>query len=210
MKPAGARIEQCEMLDERQEARFIASETGRLVGGTRFESLDRVQRDEELPELSFKDIAVLYRLHAQAGPVKKALEQAGIPVQVARGRSLFEEPGIEAVIAVLELLKDPGNDRAAAAVLENAVKGLGPKTVAALAARAAEHGTTVIDCIRNSGSLAEISADRWALLDSFLELLDGLAEKTAALALDQLIKEIAEKLFRAAAADRRTGWGSDR
>ena len=199
VKPAGPRIEQCEMLDERQEARFIASETGRLVGGTRFETLDRGQRDEELPELSFKDIAVLYRFHAQAGPVKKALEQAGIPVQVARGRSLFEEPGIEAVIAVLELLKDPGNDRAAAAVLENAVKGLGPKTVAALAARAAEHGTTVIDCIRNSGSLAEISADRWALLDSFLELLDGLAEKTAALALDQLIKEIAEKLFRAAA-----------
>jgi DNA helicase II / ATP-dependent DNA helicase PcrA len=195
LKPAGARIELCEMLDERQEARFIASETGILVGGTRFETLERSRQDEDLPDMSFKDIAVLYRLHAQARCIKEALEQAGIPVRVAAGRALYGEPDVEVIIAVLELLKDQRNDLAAAAVLENTVKGIGPKTATALTTYAQQRGTAVIDCIRNCSSLPEISADRRARLDLFLELLGGLAEKAGTAGLDQLIKEIAETLF---------------
>jgi len=195
LKPSGARIQLCEMLDELQEARFIASETGRLVGGTRFETLAHNCQDDDLPELSFRDIAVLYRLHAQAGPVKKAFEQAGIPVQVAAGRSLYAEPDVEAIIAVLELLQDRKNDLAAAAVLENAIRGLGPKTAAALAAHAQQLGMSVIECIKNCGSLPEISAERRARLGSFLGLLDGLAEKAGTAGLDQLIPEIANMLF---------------
>ena len=166
VKPDGARIELCELLDERQEARFIASEIGRLVGGTRFESLGHDQRDEGLPELSFKDIAVLYRLHAQARLIKEALEQAGIPLQVATSRSLYEEPDAEVIIAVLELLHDQGNDLAAAALLENAIQGLGPKTVTSLKDHAEKCGTTVIESIRHEFSLPEITADRRARMHS--------------------------------------------
>jgi len=202
VKPSGARIELCELLDERQEARFIASEIGRLVGGTRFESLGHDQRDEELPELSFKDIAVLYRLHAQARLIKEALEQAGIPLQVATSRSLYEEPDAEVIIAVLELLHDQGNDLAAAALLENAVKGLGPKTVASLKDHAEKCGTTLIESIRHEFNLPEITADRRARLHSFLGLLDELTETMSTLPLDQLIIEIAAKLsIGAASAD---------
>ena len=202
VKPAGARIELCELLDERQEARFIASEIGRLVGGTRFESLGHDQRDEELPELSFKDIAVLYRLHAQARLIKEALEQAGIPLQVATSRSLYEEPDAEVIIAVLELLHDQGNDLAAAALLENAVKGLGPKTVASLKDHAEKCGTTLIESIRHEFNLPEITADRRARLHSFLGLLDELTENARTLPLDQLIREIAAQLsIGAASAD---------
>ena len=195
VKPAGARIELCELLDERQEARFIASEIERLVGGTRFESLGREPKDEELPELGFNDIAVLYRLHAQARHIKEALEQAGIPLQVARDRSLYEEPDVEAIITVLEVLQDQGNDVAAAALLENVVKGLGPKTVASLGDQAKKNSVSLIESIRRSSALPEITTDRKARLDLFLELLDGLMEKKKLLPLDELVREIAEKLF---------------
>ena len=73
----------------RSEAAWVADEIVRLVGG-----LDSRQveggLDCELESFAASDIAVLYRLHALADPIKKALEEAGVPVQVASKKPLGE------------------------------------------------------------------------------------------------------------------------
>jgi DNA helicase-2/ATP-dependent DNA helicase PcrA len=73
----------------RAEAEWIASEIGGLLGG-----LDSRQVEDRAGDdgagFAACDIAVLYRVHALAGPLKKALEQAGIPVQVAAEQHLGE------------------------------------------------------------------------------------------------------------------------
>jgi DNA helicase-2/ATP-dependent DNA helicase PcrA len=68
------------------EARGIAALIERLVGGFSHRSLEdgRLRYQEAGGARSFKDIAVLYRLHAQGAILAQALSAAGIPCQEAR------------------------------------------------------------------------------------------------------------------------------
>ncbi len=70
----------------RAEARWVAGKVVELMGG-----LDSRQV-EGGKEAAFgaRDIAVLYRVHAQARVLRQALEEAGVPVQVAARTELAE------------------------------------------------------------------------------------------------------------------------
>jgi DNA helicase-2/ATP-dependent DNA helicase PcrA len=195
VKAAGAKIEVCEMLDEHKEAQFIAREIGRLLGGTSFETLAHFHPDETSPAKSFKDIALLYRLHAQSRLLRKALEQEGIPVQVATSLALYEEPDVEAIVNMLEIIDKPENDFALGELLLNAVRGLGPKTVQSLTNLAFERHSSIFTMLSTSSSLQEeISADKRDSLDALLNLIQELKDKSLRMPLDELIREVHEKL----------------
>ena len=195
LKAAGVKIEICEMLDDRQEARFVAREIGRLLGGTSFETLAPEHPDENGLAKSFKDIAVLYRLHAQSRLLRKVLDQAGIPVQVATSLALYEEPDVAAIINMLEVIHKTENDFALCELMLNAVKGLGPKTVQSLKTLALERDSSIFNMLSTSSSLQkEISTDKRTSLDAFLNLIRELKDKSLRMPLDELIREIHEKL----------------
>jgi DNA helicase-2/ATP-dependent DNA helicase PcrA len=92
LKPAragGPHPELCTLPSPRAEAAWVAAKVVDLLGG-----LDsrQVEADPGTPEGGYgaRDIAVLYRLHALAGPLREALNQAGVPVQVAAREPLAE------------------------------------------------------------------------------------------------------------------------
>ncbi len=68
------------------EARAIAREIEKLVGGTSHRTLEnhRLRYQEADSQTGFKDIAVLYRVHSLGAEVERALKEAGIPCQQAR------------------------------------------------------------------------------------------------------------------------------
>ena len=68
----------------------------RLLGGTSVLLVrQRPGRGlETAAELSFGDVAILYRTEAQAPPLIEALGRAGIPFQKRSHRPLAEQPGV--------------------------------------------------------------------------------------------------------------------
>ncbi len=71
--------------NEEEEANFIAKEIKKLVGGLDFHSSGG---EEEY--FSFKDIAIIFRVHAIASKIKKVLKEQGIPFQEADDTPLEE------------------------------------------------------------------------------------------------------------------------
>jgi superfamily I DNA/RNA helicase len=59
-------------------------------------------------EVSFSDIAVLYRTDAQSGPVLEALSRAGIPFQKRSHNRLLDRPGVPELARELRLAATPG------------------------------------------------------------------------------------------------------
>jgi DNA helicase II / ATP-dependent DNA helicase PcrA len=102
----GLRLEVRTCPSDRAEAFWIAERVCRLVGGLgRFGLEDRF-----VPEVGedacFSDIAVLYRLNAQAGLLCDALEKAGVPFQrVGTGAADRKAPEAVAGRAVLALAR---------------------------------------------------------------------------------------------------------
>lgn len=87
------------------EAEHVVHTIERLLGGTSYFSLDsgRVDAGDGL-DLSFADIAVLYRTHGQATPLAEALERSGIPFQQRSHRRLAEHPGVPPLLEELQNL----------------------------------------------------------------------------------------------------------
>jgi DNA helicase-2/ATP-dependent DNA helicase PcrA len=115
---------------------------------------------------------------------------------VAASLALYEEPDVEAIINMLEVIHKPENDFALRELLLNAVRGLGPKTVQSLKNRALEHEGSIFNILSMGGTLPkEISADKRGSLDAFLNIIRGLKDKSLYMPLDVLIREIYEQLL---------------
>ena len=94
---SGRRIELWRCADGLSEAAAIAAEARRLV-------------ESGVP---LAEIAVLCRTNAIATPVAASLAAAGLPHVVVGGHGLYDRPEIRDVIAMVRVLRDPG-DRVAA------------------------------------------------------------------------------------------------
>lgn len=68
------------------------------------ESIESTTRRK--PAMSYRDFAVLYRLHNHRGEVADELRRRGIPVQV-KGANLFDAPEVRDAMAVLRVLDGP-------------------------------------------------------------------------------------------------------
>ncbi|MCS7305345.1 MAG: ATP-dependent helicase, partial [Thermoguttaceae bacterium] len=93
---------------ERAEAELVVHRIEELLGGPTFFSLDsRRSQGQTQTELSFSDIAVLYRTEAQAEPLVEALHRSGMPFQVCSHRPLAELPGVQRLLQELHRQENP-------------------------------------------------------------------------------------------------------
>jgi DNA helicase II / ATP-dependent DNA helicase PcrA len=98
------------------EADFVVRTVDELVGGLSHRSLDsgRVgSRSAVAGNLSFSDIAVLYRTDAQSAPIVEALSRAGVPVQKRSHNRLRDRPGVQVLARELRHADNPGDTLAA-------------------------------------------------------------------------------------------------
>jgi DNA helicase-2/ATP-dependent DNA helicase PcrA len=117
---AGERIVVQAAASERAEAEQVVHTLERLLGGTTSFSFDsgRVGAGEG-EELSFDDMAILYRTEAQAPPLIEALGRAGIPFQKRSHRPLAEQAGARALLPLLQEKSGSVEARLEKAVLDS-------------------------------------------------------------------------------------------
>lgn len=94
--------------DERGEAELVVRAIEQCLGGFSHFSFDsgRVGGQRPLLEISFDDIAILYRTAAQAGPIEEALERVGIPYQRRSHERLIDRDEVRWLLHHLTLLRD--------------------------------------------------------------------------------------------------------
>lgn len=88
---------------EAAEAEFVVHSIERLLGGHSFFSIDSGRtEDGRCADLSFSDIAVLYRTDAQAEALREALARSGIPFQCHSHERLAERPAVQSLLQGLD------------------------------------------------------------------------------------------------------------
>jgi uncharacterized protein (TIGR00375 family) len=93
---------------DKAEAEFVVAEIEALLGGHSFFSIDSGRSDGRADDqLSFSDIAVLYRTDAQAEAVVEALGRGGMPFKKSSLAPLSEDPAVRALLAALEPEEGP-------------------------------------------------------------------------------------------------------
>lgn len=96
----GQRISIHAAATERAEAEHVVASIEALLGGHSFYSIDTGRSSGEAEEeLSFADVAVLYRTEAQAEALAEALDRAGFPYQRRSHGPLSEHPAVACLLA---------------------------------------------------------------------------------------------------------------
>src|SRR5246500_3181003 len=117
---------------ERDEADFIARETGRLTaeGG-----------------INPADIVVFYRVNAQARVIEEALVRRRVPYYVVGGLRFYEHREVKDLLAYLRVLANPADMVSVERMVGAPTRGVGAKTLEAAAQIAAEEGVTAFEAL---------------------------------------------------------------
>jgi superfamily I DNA/RNA helicase len=95
-----------------EEAEMIVEQIEKLIGGTSYFSLDsgRVSSHEEGENLSFSDIAVLFRLNSQGDAFEEAFRRAGIPYIRSGEKPLIRQYPANIIWRFFQALQYPDSD----------------------------------------------------------------------------------------------------
>lgn len=123
---------------DKAEAEFVVHSVEKLVGGTSYFSIDsgRVNSDDEKPVISFGDVAVLYRLRAQARLLREAFDRSGMPYQTAGETTFWDKSGIRALLDVLWSCANPNDNLHLQKIMKHPKSGLGASTAEQVIAQA--------------------------------------------------------------------------
>jgi DNA helicase II / ATP-dependent DNA helicase PcrA len=114
---------------EGAEAEFVVASIERLIGGHNFFSLDSGRADGAGYDLSFADIAVLYRTDEQSAALVAAFERSGMPFKKHGHASLTEDEGTRALLREMDSADDIESARPIIERLNAAAERLDQKTL---------------------------------------------------------------------------------
>jgi len=179
------RVVQCESGE--QEAAFVASEIRAHVeaGG------------------AFGQVAVFYRTNFLSRQIEAALQQAGVPHQVARGVAFFQRREIKDVLAYLKLIVNPADAVALTRIINVPARGIGDATVAALLRAAEASGRPALELAADPQAIPGIRPAAAARLRAFA----GLIAEAQAAAKNGPVRQTVEHVVRHSGLI--AGWGRD-
>lgn len=177
--------------DEQAEAAWIVRQIEERVGGTSHyqQYKGKVTDTVSQREYSFRDVAVLCRLHALTKPLQEALRNSGIPHRVVGETRFFDKTIVKDVLAYLRVIHNPHDDSSFGHVLNRPPRGIGGQTQAALEAEAEQHGLSLCAALGKSAALSpsQTRAAKW-LVTLIEEMQRNMEEKS----LSQFIAYVAD------------------
>lgn len=129
---SGEKIRIVRAYTDREEADMVVSDLR-----------DRV-RDAEI---SWNDVAILYRTNNQSLAIEGALRKRGVPYRIYRGNSFYDHKEICDVLAYFRLVVNPRDDEAFKRIINTPARGIGDTTVARIEEIARERQSSMWEAI---------------------------------------------------------------
>jgi DNA helicase-2/ATP-dependent DNA helicase PcrA len=159
---------------------------------------------------SLDSVAVFYRANFMQRALETQLSLAKVPYQVVGGVEFYARREVRDLIAYLKLVVNPTDDVAFLRVINSPRRGVGDRSLEKLVAWAADRRLSLLEAAR-SGEARELVRGRartgMIAFSELMERLGGIADLSAAGALDALLEEIDVQAWLAQVDD---GAGTDR
>ena len=176
---AGTKITVHTAANEEQEGNYTAQEVRLLQARGEIERLG--------------DVAVMYRTNAQSRALEEQFIRYNIPYKIIGSRKFYERKEIKDMLAYLRLLANPHDDLSLTRIINVPNRKIGPKTFGELQQWADKQNVALFEAIKHYDQMPTLGKAARSALQSFGELIDGLAESIIHLNLPDLLDHIAER-----------------
>ena len=145
------------------------------------------------PELSWGDMAVLYRTNAQSRAIEESLVRWGIPYIVVGGLRFYDRREIKDLLAYLRLLINPADTVSLLRVINVPKRGIGKTTIQRLTDAANQLGIPLWDVVSDPEAVRSLGGRSAKGLLQFCDLVNDLKARSRDVAPSELIQQVMEK-----------------
>jgi len=139
-KEEGEKIVYYRADSEKEEARYISQEIGRLHS----------------KELRYKDFAILYRTNAQSRNFEESLSSRDIPYRVLGGLRYYDRKEIKDIVAYMRLVQNVADDLSLKRIINEPKRGMGDKTVEKLETLARVRNESMLETLIDDEIVEEL------------------------------------------------------
>jgi DNA helicase-2/ATP-dependent DNA helicase PcrA len=145
------------------------------------------------PELSWGDMAVLYRTNAQSRAMEESLVRWGIPYLVVGGLRFYDRREIKDLLAYLRLLINPADTVSLLRVINVPKRGIGKTTIQRLTDAANQLGIPLWDVVSDPEAVRSLGGRSAKGLLQFCDLVNDLQARSREVAPSELLQQVMEK-----------------
>ena len=145
------------------------------------------------PDLSWGDMAVLYRTNAQSRAMEESLVRWGIPYIVVGGLRFYDRREIKDLLAYLRLLVNPADTVSLLRVINVPKRGIGKTTIQRLTDAANQLGIPLWDVVSDAEAVRSLGGRSAKGLLQFCELVNDLKTQVQVAAPSELLQQVMEK-----------------
>lgn len=175
--PAGEKIRYERVESDRDEARFVSREIGRLRGGG----------------MPLEEIAVFYRTNAQSRLIEEALVGSALPYHIVGGVRFYSRLEVKDILAYLRVLDNPADEVSLKRIINVPARGIGNTTVDKISLQAARQGGSFFDALEDATRDGLLAAGARTKVASFVALLNGFRKTAAAGTLAELARSVMQE-----------------
>ncbi len=162
---------------DRDEARFVSREIGRLRNGG----------------LSLEEMAVFYRTNAQSRLIEEALVASAIPYHIVGGVRFYSRMEVKDILAYLRVLDNPADEVSLKRIINVPARGIGTTTVDKISLHAARQGGRFFDALQDAGRDGLLAAGARSKVAAFTVLLEHFREAALESTLADLTRSVMEQ-----------------
>ncbi len=174
----GPKLELYEAKDEKEEADFVCRTAKELT------------KNEDL---TFDDLAVLYRTNSQSRAFEDMLMKYGIPYQIVGGVRFYERMEIKDIMAYLRLIYNPADDISFLRIINRPKRGIGAGTLGKVQDFAESEGLNLYEAALKSKANPALSGTYAKRVLHFTEIIEELRAEQEEIALARLTEKLLDK-----------------
>ena len=134
-----------------------------------------------------QDVAILYRSNAQSRVLEETLIRQGMPYRIYGGQRFYERLEIKNALAYLRLLLNRDDDASLERIINVPARGIGTRTVELLREHARMAEVSLWQALHDGISSGSFKGRAGSALQAFANLIEGLDNATAGMALHEII-----------------------
>jgi DNA helicase-2/ATP-dependent DNA helicase PcrA len=153
----------------------------------------RMIREAEGTGISRRDIAVLYRVHAQSRVLEEALRAESVQYQIVGGMKFYERAEVKDALSYLRVLQNPKSDVDFLRVANVPPRGIGQVTLDRLSAFALERRIALMEALEFIEEAKDVSQAVRKKLTQLRDLLSQLRAQVDRDSPDELLESVLTK-----------------
>ena len=161
----GSKIKYIKTDDEKAEGDYVVKEIKKLISDN----------------ISYDDIAILYRTNAQSRSIEEAMLKSNIPYRIIGSFYFYNRKEIKDLLCYLRLINNPKDDVSLMRIINVPKRGIGNVTIANITQKAEENNISMFEAISSGKELA------------FKQLIIELQEICKNLSLTEMVEQVLEK-----------------